>query len=358
MFSDTHGADIYSAAEKSGINKDEIIDFSSNINPLGIPERVKKSAIDSIENAIKYPDIYSRELIKSISVAENVPEGWIFAGNGAADAIYRITFYIKPKRGIVTSPAFSEYENSLTAVGSIIEYYNLIEENDYKIQDDFIDYINSETELVFLCNPNNPTGQITNKGLIEKIIVRCKKFGTFVVIDECFLDFVENKEEYSAVNLLEKYNNLIILKAFTKIYAIPGIRLGYCMSSNKNVIEGLKVIGPPWNVSNIAQAAGIAALKEKAYVNETVGYIKLQREYLIHELNKLDIKIYESYANYMLFKIHDEINLKEELVKKGILIRSCSNYRGLGKSFYRIAVKSAEENKLLINAIKELKGKQ
>lgn len=358
MLNDTHGADIYSAAEKSGINKDEIIDFSSNINPLGIPERVKKSAIDSIENAIKYPDINSRELIKSISIAENVPERWIFATNGAADAIYRISFYIKPKRGIVTSPAFSEYENSLIASGSIIDCYNLIEENDYKIQDDFIDCINSETEIVFLCNPNNPTGQITHKGIIEKIIARCNELGTFVVIDECFLDFVENKDEYSAVNLLEKYDNLIILKAFTKIYAIPGLRLGYCMSSNKNVIEGLKVIGPPWNVSTIAQAAGIAALKEKAYVDETVGYIKTQREYLVQELNKLDIKIYESYANYLLFKIYDEINLKEELVKKGILIRSCSNYRGLGRNFYRIAVKSAEENKLLINAIKELKGKQ
>lgn len=358
MFNDTHGADIYSAAEKSGINKDEFIDFSSNINPLGIPERVKKSAIDSIEDAIKYPDINARELTKNISDAENVPEGWIFASNGAADAIYRISFYLKPKRGIVTSPAFSEYENSLTAAGSLVEYYNLKEEHEYKIQNDFIDYINSETDIVFLCNPNNPTGQITNKDIIEKIVARCKKSDTLVVIDECFLDFVENKEKYSAVNLLEKYDNLIILKAFTKIFAIPGIRLGYCMSSNKNVIDGLKVIGPPWNVSTIAQAAGVAALKEKAYINETVSYIKLQREYLVQELNKLNIKTYKSYANYMLFKNYDEMDLKEELVKKRILIRSCSNYRGLDRSFYRIAVKSAEENKLLIEAMTELKGKQ
>lgn len=357
MFSDIHGADIYTAAEKAGINKDEIIDFSSNINPLGIPEGVKKSAIDSIENTIKYPDINARELIKNISEAEDVPEGWIFASNGAADAIYRISFYVKPKIGVVTSPAFSEYENSLSAAGSKIEYYSLREENDYKILNDFIDNINSETEIVFLCNPNNPTGQLTNKVTIEKIISRCKESGTFVVIDECFLDFVENKEEYSSVNLLEKYDNLIILKAFTKIYAIPGIRLGYCMSSNKNVIEGLKVFGPPWNVSTIAQAAGIAALKEKDYINDTVCYIKPQREYLIQELNKLNIKTYESYANYLLFKTYDGIDLKSELVKKGILIRSCSNYRGLDSSFYRIAVKTAEENKFLIKAIKELKVK-
>lgn len=358
MFNDTHGADIYSAAEKSGINKDEFIDFSSNINPLGIPEGVKKSAINSIENAIRYPDINARDLIKNISDAENVPERWIFASNGAADAIYRIAFYLKPSKGIVTSPAFSEYENSLTAAGAIVEYYNLKEEHNYKIQNDFIDYINSETDIVFLCNPNNPTGQMTNKDAIEKIIVMCKKSNAFVVIDECFLDFVENKEKYSVVSLLEKYDNLIVLKAFTKIYAIPGIRLGYCMSSNKRVIDGLKVIGPPWNVSNIAQAAGVAALKEKEYINETVNYIKLQREYIIMELNKLNIKTYESYANYLLFKISDKVDLKDELLKRGILIRSCSNYRGLDRSFYRIAVKSAKDNKLLIDILKELKGKQ
>lgn len=354
MLIDKHGADIYTASEKSGIQMDSIIDFSANINPLGIPESVKKAAINSIEKANKYPDINARELIKNIAKWENVPEKWIFPSNGAAEAIFRIAFYLRPKRGIVTAPTFSEYENSLVAAGSFVDYYNLKEEDDFKIQDDFVSRINVNTNIIFLCNPNNPTGQLTNKETMVKILDRCKEVGAFVVIDECFLDFVENVEEYSSVNLLEKYNNLIILKAFTKIYAIPGIRLGYCISSNKDVIEGLKISGPPWNVSNIAQAAGIAALKEKVYVKETVQFIKIQRMYLVHELKKLNVKVFNSHTNFILFKVEDNVDLKEEMLKKSILIRSCSNYKMLDNSFYRIAVKTHEDNLLFIKALKEI----
>lgn len=358
MMNETHGADIYTAAEKSGTDKDKIIDFSSNINPLGMPALVKEAAINSIMYSDKYPDINSRELTRSISRKENVPESWIFTSNGAAESIFRIAYYLKPEKGLVTAPAFSEYENALKSAGSKVDYYSLKEEHDFKIKDDILNCINTETEIVFICNPNNPTGQLTNKEKAEKIIRRCKLSGVFVVVDECFLDFAENKEEYSVVNLLEKYDNLIVLKAFTKIYAMPGIRLGYCMSSNEKLIEGLKISGPPWNVSTIAQSAGVAALEEKEYVVKTVAYINEQRKYLIEELNKLNIKTYNAYANYILFKMYDDIDLKEEMLKNGILIRNCSNYRNLSGSYYRIAVKRSQENQLFINVLKEIKGKQ
>lgn len=358
MMNEIHGADIYTAAKKLGTDEKNILDFSSNINPLGIPDSVKKACINSIVHSNKYPDINSRELIMSISTAENVPEGWIFPSNGAAEAIYRIVFFLKPKKGLVTAPAFSEYESALKAAGSEVNCYNLKCDNDFKIQDDILNHIDSETNIVFLCNPNNPTGQLTNISTIEKVVKILKQNNAFLVIDECFLDFVEDKELYSVVKLLKNYDNLIVLKAFTKIYAIPGIRLGYCISSNKSIIEGLKASGPPWNVSNIAQSAGIEALKEKDYVKKTIEYINEQRKYLLDELNMLNIKVFNSYANYILFKILDEIDLKEEILKKGILVRSCSNYNNLDKSYYRIAVKNKEENKLLIKALKEIIGKK
>lgn len=358
MLIETHGADIYTAAEKSGINENDIIDFSSNINPLGMPESVKMAAVNSVAHSNRYPDINSRELIRSISRWENVPESWIFAANGAAEAIYRIAFCLKPKKGLVTAPAFSEYENALNSAGSQVDYYNLKEEFGFKIQDDILEHINSDTGIVFICNPNNPTGQLTDIETAEKIIARCQKAGAVAVVDECFLDFVGNKEKYSTVKLLDKYGSLVVLKAFTKIYAIPGIRLGYCMSSGKQITDGLKTSGPPWNVSAIAQAAGTAALKEKDYIKKTVEYIGKQREYLIGELNRLNIKTYDSCANYILLKIHNGMDLKEEMLKKGILIRSCSNYKNLGGNYYRIAVKTAEENQMLIKALKEVTGKQ
>lgn len=358
MINETHGADIYTASEKLGTDKNNILDFSSNINPLGIPDSVKKACFNSIEHSNKYPDINSRELVKSISINENVPESFIFPSNGAAEAIFRIVFYLNPKKGLVTAPAFSEYESALKSARGAVEYYNLLKENNFKIQDDILNYINPEINIVFLCNPNNPTGQLTNKETLENIIKFCKQLNIFVVIDECFLDFVQNKEDFSTVNLLNTYDNLIVLKAFTKIYAIPGIRLGYCMSSNIQLIEGLKISGPPWNVSNIAQEAGKAALQEKEYVKKSVLYINEQRKYLNDELNKLNIKTYDSYANYILFKIYDKIDLKEEMLKKNILIRSCSNYKNLSDDYYRIAVKSSEENKQFINTLKEIIGNQ
>lgn len=349
-----HGADIYTASEKSGIDKNYITDFSSNINPLGIPESVKAAAINSIADSNKYPDINSRELVKSISAYENVDERSIFPSNGAAEAIFRIIYALKPKKGLVTAPAFSEYENALRAFGSSVCYYDLKEELDFKIQENILDSIKEDVDIVFLCNPNNPTGQLTNKNLLEKIIEQCYNNKITVVIDECFLDFVKNKEQYTTINLIEKYDNLIILKAFTKIFSIPGIRLGYCITSNRITIEKLKTTGPPWNVSNIAQAAGVAALKEIDYINKSIDYISTQRNYLAQELYKLNIKTYTSHANYILLNINCSIDLKSALLKKGILIRSCSNYKNLDENFYRIAVKKSNENQILIKTLEEI----
>lgn len=352
MKTSSHGADIFSASKESGIDENNIIDFSSNINPLGIPESVKKAIINSIEYASRYPDINSTKLINSLSLHENVPGEWIFSSNGAAEAIFRIALYLKPHNAILTSPTFSEYEQSLKTVNCNVSYYNLLEENNFKIKEDMLDIIGEKTDIVFICNPNNPTGQLTDKNLLEKIISHCKKINATVVIDECFIDFIENKECYSVHGLLKQYDNIIILKAFTKIYSIPGIRLGYCLCSNIKVIAGLKESGSPWNVSSIAQEAGVSALEEKEYVEKTVGYISKERNYLITELNKLYIKIFDSYANYIFFKFEDKLDLKSEMLKRGILIRSCSNYRGLGNEYYRIAVKRENENKMFIEKIK------
>ena len=192
MINETHGADIYSAAEKSGTDKDKIIDFSSNINPLGMPDSVRKAAINSIFNSHKYPDINSRELVRSISREEGVPDKWIFPSNGAAESIYRIVQYLSSLehlKGLVTAPAFSEYESALKSSGAQVIYYNLKEEQNFEISDDITDYINEGIKIVFLCNPNNPTGQLTDKETMQKIIRHCKQAGALVVIDECFLDF-------------------------------------------------------------------------------------------------------------------------------------------------------------------------
>lgn len=353
---EAHGADIYTASEISGYKEDTIMDFSSNINPLGMPKEVEMAALNSIKHTDRYPDINSRKLIEAISAYENVPKEFIFVSNGAAEAIYRAAACLRPKAGLITAPSFSEYEKSLKLFGTDVNYYCMEEKNSFKITDDILNCINEKTDIAFICNPNNPTGQLTEKSILEKMIIKLKERNAFLVVDECFLDFTENSKKYSMVDLLNKYDNLILIKAFTKIFAIPGIRLGYCMSSNKELINNLKVTGPPWNVSTIAQSAGLAALKELEYIKRTVFYVKEQRDYLFEELGKMGIKAYESHANYILLKT-DIPDLKEQMLKQKILIRSCSNYVNLSSEYYRIAVRTKEENKIFVEKLKEIREK-
>lgn len=354
MKSYTHGADIYTTAIELDINENAIIDFSSNINPYGLAEGVKNSIVESLEYADRYPDFNCRALSEAISEYENVQKDNIFCSNGSIEAIFRIVNFLKPKNALIIAPTFSEYEHALEAIGCKINYYYLKEENDFVLDEDIIDYIDQETNIVFICNPNNPTAQLTEKKVIEKILSHCEKMDTNVVIDECFMDFVSDKQEYSAKNLLGIYNNLIILKAFTKIFAMAGIRLGYCMSSNIKIMDGIREIGPTWNVSTVAQAAGIAAVQETEYLNESLQFIEEQRGYIAERLDMMDLKVYPSSTNYIFFKCKQDIDLKHELLQYGILIRDCSDYEGLGAGYYRIAVKRDEDNKLLIRALKNI----
>lgn len=350
----SHGADIYTASKENNIDENEIIDFSSNINPFGLPNGVKQAIIDSLNYAHRYPDVNCRELTKAIALHENIACDNIYCSNGAIESIFRLVNFLKPQHALVIAPTFSEYEQALKTVNCKIEYYYLKEEDNFIIHDDIINYIKYKTDIVFICNPNNPTGQITNNKTMKKILEHCKITNTIVMIDECFMDFVKNSNLYTFKNKFCDYDNLIILKAFTKLYAMAGIRLGYCISSNKELIEGIKITGAVWNVSTIAQTAGVFALKEKEYVHNSLKYIDEQKVYLVKELQYLGFKVFEPYANYIFLKSDFNIDLKAQLIKYNILIRSCNNYIGLNDNFYRIAVKKKHENEKLIKSIKEI----
>lgn len=348
-----HGGDIY------GTNK-KLIDFSANINPLGLPKKVKETINNNLEEAEHYPDPLCRKLRKSIGNFEKTKEDFIFCGNGAADIIYRLPIAIKAKKALVPAPTFSEYEIALNTFSCKVEHFYLKEESNFELTEDIVKVIeNNDYDIVFICNPNNPTGLVASKQIMLSILDACKKKDCILVVDECFLDFCKNHEELSLAKSVQEYDNLIILKAFTKIYAMPGVRLGYCICSNMEIIKGLYMAGQPWAVSQIAQIAGAAALQEKEYLDELVSLINEQREYLVSELDKLGIKTYKSQANYILLNIGDSKfynsnDFKEKLFEKGILIRACSNYEGLGKDFFRIAVRGKLDNSRLIIALQEI----
>lgn len=346
-----HGGDIYSSRNIPGNRR--LIDFSANINPLGLPESVREAIINGIDDFSSYPDPLYRELKKAIAAYENVPEDYIICGNGAADIIFRIAAAVKPGCTLLTAPTFSEYEEAVKIFGSSIQYHCLQKEKDFNLDETIFDRLTQGIDLMFLCNPNNPTGVLTEKKTVLRLAERCKANNTLLAVDECFIDFLENPGDYSIVDHLKDFRNVIVLKAFTKIFAMAGIRLGYGLCSDEAVIDRLYSAGQPWSVSVVAQKCGTAALKEKEYVRRTRVLIAQNREYLTGKLRALGLKVFDSKANYIMFRTEQKTLLKD-LEQMGILIRPCGNYAGLDDSYYRIAVKSREDNEYLFECMKRI----
>ena len=355
-----HGGDIYSAKQKfSAMDRPPaILDFSANINPLGLPNGVKNRIKESIDSFDVYPDPLCRELVSELSAYEEVPTEWILCGNGAADIIYRTVAGIKPKKAMVLAPTFAEYEEALNTVSCEVTRFKLYENNNYQVREAFLDALTEDMDMLFLCNPNNPTGQLISKDFLLMILKRCKALGILLFIDECFNEFLEEPATYSIKEYLKEYDNLLILKAFTKIYAMAGIRLGHCITSNRELIKKLREAGQPWSVSTPAQAAGVQAIREREYLTRAKALIREERDYLTENLKEFDFIVFPSNANYIFIKDSCSADkpLHEILFEKGILIRNCDNYHGLGPGYYRICIKKHEENVKLIKALREIKG--
>jgi threonine-phosphate decarboxylase len=354
MYEYVHGGDIYSVGET---NTGKILDFSANINPLGLPEEVKTAIWEAIKACENYPDPFCRQLVSALAEYEDVEQDKIFCANGASEIIFRLALGVKPKKALLLAPTFADYEKALQTIGCAIEYYYLSAENDFLVKEDYLSQLNESTDIVCICNPNNPTGQLCDKAFLKTVLAKGLETNTLVLVDECFIDFIDKPEEYSVQVYLKDFPNLIILKAFTKIYAMPGIRLGYALTSNTTLPDVLRLSGQDWSVSTIAQAAGLCALKQKNYIWQTKSLIKSEREFLIAKLKELGLEVFGSQANYIFFKTDGSVNLATELLARGILIRSCSNYVNLHDGYYRIAVKTRNENLSLIRSIEEVLAK-
>lgn len=326
----------------------DILDFSANINPLGAPESVKRAIVESIDCAEKYPDPYCSELYDRLAERESISVKNIVCGNGADDLIFRIVHALKPKKAMVCAPTFTEYSRALAEVGCEILEHILAESRDFELGEDILPKLDSSLDMFFICTPNNPSGRLAAPEILANIAKKCSEKKIILVCDECFMDFVNNSESYSLRQFLNE--NCIILKAFTKLYAMPGIRLGYAVCGSSHIAERIQESGQFWSVSSLAQAAGIAALDETDYVDETVRYISEERRFLAAEIAKIGVKVYSGTANFLLFK--SRAGLAEELLSQGILIRDCENFSGLTEGFYRVAVRTHEENIRLITALR------
>ncbi len=324
---------------------DARIDFSANINPQGMPDGAYKALSGAIRSCGAYPDPECTVLREKIGQRENIQPEHIICGNGAADLIFRTVFAAKPKKALLLAPTFSEYEKALSAAGCEMDFYALKEENDFALGDDYISALEGGYDIVFLCSPNNPTGGELSEQCLLEIITRCKSLGILPVIDMSFADFSENA--VSANALAEA--GAAVIKAFTKIYAMPALRLGYMLCCDEDFLGKVSLAGQSWSVNSLAQAAGAAALDDSDLIGRTVEYISRERRFLTEKFGAMGIKTYPAAANFILLK--SEHDLAGIAMESGIALRRCENFRGLDGRFFRTAVRSHEDNIELVMAL-------
>lgn len=344
-----HGGDIY--------RNPAVLDFSVNLNPLGMPPGVVQALRDQAEGWGCYPDPRCQALTAALAQLHGISREQIFCGNGAADLIFLLVQALRPREALLLAPTFSEYEQALKSVGCSVRFCLLPKEQEFRISmDQLIRQLPKDCEMLFFCNPNNPTGQAAPRKELERLVHACGEQNIFLVVDECFCELLEEPQNYSVLPLVRDSKGLFVLRAFTKTYAMAGLRLGYGVCQDLEIFRRMEALRQPWSVSVPAQQAGLAALLEKDYLRESRRLIVRQRQRLAAELGRLGFHVFPSEANYLLFfdgREAEHGNLWEHMRRQNILIRDCSNFRGLGKGYYRICVRQEAENEMLLCALRQ-----
>lgn len=344
-----HGGDVYR-------NPNIKYDFSINVNPLGMPDFVKRAAVEGVYQSFRYPDSECGRLKALAAAHYRVPEKNLVFGNGAAELIFGIVRAVEPKRAVLLAPSFTEYEKALKAAGSEICFFYLKGEDGFLLPTEkYLEFLErKKPDMIFLCNPANPVGNTVGRAEMEKILNFCRKQEIFVVVDECFLDFLENGSSLSVSGMAcAGYENLFVLQALTKSFAMAGLRLGYGFLSNEELLKRLRTSIQPWNVSIPAQEAGCAAFgpEREEYLGKTRKLLGAERGYLKKGLQSAGFQVFSSDANFLLFKDKNEAGeraLYEFFLSRGILIRCCGDFKSLDGRYYRVCVKQHEENRRLL----------
>ena len=335
-----HGGDIY--------NNRVRLDFSANINPAGMPPAVTEALVEAVHHCSAYPDPYCAALRETIARYEGVAAGNVLCGNGAAELIYAFAYALpKGKKALVVSPTFCDYTAALQAAEIEAEHYVLTEKDGFRVTDSLLNVDFTQYCAVFLCSPNNPTGFTVDADIVRALA----KTGVRLLLDFTFLELTDVPEKYDIPALLREFPNAAVLRAFTKSFAMAGVRLGYLLCEDGTFLAAMSGKTQCWNVSSLAQAAGVAALDCGDWLRKSVAAIRAERETLTEGLRALGVRVYPGEANFLL--LYSEADLYHKLLKRGVLIRDCSDYMGLRKGFYRIAVRTPEENAALLAAVKE-----
>ena len=352
-----HGGNVWEAGRESHRRFDRFLDFSSNINPWGPPPGVREALQRGLNKIIYYPDPDYIRLKEVLAKFLEVDPASILVGNGLSQIIDLVTRLQGLREAVILNPTYREYEFSCLKSRLPVRNLKLREKNNFELEaEKFYEILDKKKEsLIFFCNPNNPTGTLIPRPFFEGLLKKVLSKRHWLVVDEAFIDFSPRGRGDSLMPLVNKYPGLVVLWSLTKIFSIPGLRLGVAVA-NKKIIKKFEKIVSPWSVNIMAEEAALVSLNDKVFLEKTRQWIKREREYLFINLKRFNsLKVYPSQANFFLLKIMAKNmsagKLAKALFAHKILIRDCSNFRSLDEHFFRVAIKDRASNRRLISAL-------
>lgn len=354
-----HGSDVEAVRDIYKIKKEDITNFSSNVNPLGISWKLRETLAAHIDVISSYPDRNYKNLRMAIGEYIHADYQNILVGNGSTELISLIIQMKNPKKALLLGPTYSEYERELSLGGSDISYYNLKEKDEFEFDSwDFESSINPDIDMLILCNPNNPTSTCLDNRSLKMVLELCVEYDILVMIDETYVEFVTDVEAITAVPLTTVYDNLVVLRGVSKFFAAPGLRLGYAVSGNLELLNFINEKKNPWSINSLAEVAGSVMFSDTEYIEKTRMLIDDERNFMYESLSRLPkLKVYRPTGNFLLVRIEDESVTSQDFfefcLKKGLMIRDCSSFASLKDRFVRFCIMQPEMNRELLRCFEE-----
>lgn len=349
-----HGGNLREAAEVCGLDPASMVDFSANINPLGMPDSLRNAIAENLSLAERYPDVEYRALHQALAAHHQVAYQQVMAGNGETELIFALAAHLAPRHALVVIPGFAEYRRALAHTGCQISEHLLREADGWQLTRRILDELHPGLDCLFLCTPNNPTGLLPSHTLVMDIARRCAELNIALVVDEAFLDFLP--QQPGMIPALIAMPHVWVLRSLTKFFAIPGLRLGYLVGGDIAAVSAMRQRQQPWTINAFAALAGEVILRDTAYQRATLDWLDKARPALYQALHALPgIQVWPGVANYLFLRCDvPGLELQAALLQHGILIRHCANYPGLDSRYYRVAVKSATDNQRLLSGLRQV----
>lgn len=352
-----HGSDLEKMERLYGIKKENIISFSANVNPLGVSFRLKKTLAEHLDAITTYPDREYRSLRSCIAEYVHTDFENIVVGNGSTELISLFIQITHPKKALIVGPTYSEYEREVSLGGGRSHYFSLTETKEFELDIPALtEELSHDVDLLILCNPNNPTSSIITRTQMREILDFCKRKSITVLVDETYVEFAEKLDTVTAVPLTEYYNNIIILRGISKFFAAPGLRLGYAICGNHDLLKEINRNKNPWTINSLAAIAGEIMFTDKEYQKETLDLISAERKRMCESLTVKDgYKVFRPHANFALVKIlHEDLtseDLFDKTIRQGLMIRDCSSFPFLNNKYFRFCFMKPEQNDALLHIL-------